>query len=358
MRRRSSAGIDIVPAAYDDAVARWQRGEDPMDAPFPMHPSYEARAGVPDRAFPWVSPAQGERMIAAWARLIAGSDAMSTRTAAAPAPPDADPRAAAAALPGRADRDAPARHGAEDARRDLARRRRISTKARTPSWWVSQMRAAAHRAAATITISPLRARARPCGCSGSTPTPSTACRTASTSTASPPHRPSADERRELWLRWLVQDPQRLGRGDRRARAASRYAEDEVLDAFFDPTSGEPRPGADVRRAVPRLQARAAADPRLRPGARAHGGAGPAGHLGRRAGRVGGRASPHRRHARGRRRASSSPAGAATTSCRSAWLRRLLRRAVDRRAVRPGVPRGDGLRAARDRRRTAAGRRAS
>ena len=61
------AGVDIVPARYDDAVARWARGEDPMEAPFPMHPSFEARPGVPDRAFPWVSPAQGERMAVAWA---------------------------------------------------------------------------------------------------------------------------------------------------------------------------------------------------------------------------------------------------------------------------------------------------
>ena len=53
------AGVDIVPARYDDAVARWARGEDPMEAPFPMHPSFEARPGVPDRAFPWVSPAAG-----------------------------------------------------------------------------------------------------------------------------------------------------------------------------------------------------------------------------------------------------------------------------------------------------------
>ena len=67
------AGIETVPAAYDDAVARWKRGEDPMDAPFPMHPSYEERAGAPDRSFPRVSPAQGERIAAAWARLIAGS---------------------------------------------------------------------------------------------------------------------------------------------------------------------------------------------------------------------------------------------------------------------------------------------
>ena len=30
-----------------------------MDAPFPMHPSYEARGGVPDRSFPLVSPGAG-----------------------------------------------------------------------------------------------------------------------------------------------------------------------------------------------------------------------------------------------------------------------------------------------------------
>jgi hypothetical protein len=70
------AGVDIVVARYDDAVARWARGEDPMDAPFPMHPSFEARAGVPDRAFPWVSPVQGERMAVAWAALLAESEAM------------------------------------------------------------------------------------------------------------------------------------------------------------------------------------------------------------------------------------------------------------------------------------------
>ncbi len=47
------AGIDTVSAGYDDAVERWLRGEDPMDAPFPMHPSYEERgSGVPDRSFP------------------------------------------------------------------------------------------------------------------------------------------------------------------------------------------------------------------------------------------------------------------------------------------------------------------
>jgi hypothetical protein len=70
------AGIDTVPVAYDEAVARWERGADPMDAPFPMHPSYEEREGAPDRSFPRVTPEQGERMVTAWAGLIAGSAAL------------------------------------------------------------------------------------------------------------------------------------------------------------------------------------------------------------------------------------------------------------------------------------------
>src|SRR6476659_4314134 len=71
----SMFGVDVVAARYDHSVARSTRGEDPMDAPFPMHPSLEARAGVPDRAFPWVSPAPGARMAMAWACLLAHSDA-------------------------------------------------------------------------------------------------------------------------------------------------------------------------------------------------------------------------------------------------------------------------------------------
>jgi hypothetical protein len=71
--REFFAGIDTVPAYYDDAVARFEAGEDPMDAPFPMHPSYELREGVPDRWFPLVSPEQGARLVDAWSDLIAGS---------------------------------------------------------------------------------------------------------------------------------------------------------------------------------------------------------------------------------------------------------------------------------------------
>ena len=97
----------------------------------------------------------------------------------------------------------------------------------------------------------------------------------------------------------------------------RYGEDEVLDAFFDAVTGEARPGADVRGALPRVQAGAVARTRLcaRPGT--DGGAGAARDLGWGAGRVGGRASAHRRHGEGST-ASSSRAGAATAICRSDW----------------------------------------
>ena len=116
------AGIDTVPAAYDDAVARWQRGEDPMDAPFPMHPSYEERDGVPDRSFPRVSPAQGERD----GRGLGEADRRIGRAAARAASCTCttsrrSTRPPRRVLPDVPDRDAPARHRAQDARRDRAR---------------------------------------------------------------------------------------------------------------------------------------------------------------------------------------------------------------------------------------------
>jgi glycosyltransferase involved in cell wall biosynthesis len=51
---------------------------------------------------------------------------------------------------------------------------------------------------------------------------------------------NAGERRERWLEWLVHDPH--GWDEATCRPGSvRYTEDDVLAAFFDPGSGEPRP---------------------------------------------------------------------------------------------------------------------
>ena len=115
-----------------------------------------------------------------------------------------------------------------------------------------------------------------------------------------------EERRSHWLRWLVREPQgwdeatcdagerplHRGRGDRRVlRCPNRRG----------------ATGPDVRRPLPRLQARPAARSRLRPGARAHVGACAARDLGRRA-RASGRASIRTRSSRASRSRACSSIG--------------------------------------------------
>ncbi|MDX6534048.1 MAG: D-inositol-3-phosphate glycosyltransferase [Gaiellales bacterium] len=232
------AGLDIVPAAYDDAVARWERGEDPMDAPFPMHPSFEARAGVPDRGFPWVSPAQGERMAAAWASLIVGSGGMARARLLHLHHLTPIHDAVVSALPG-----VPVvthLHGTELKMLDAITRAKPEIIAGPHAqWWASRMRAAAHRAAATITISPYD-RGEAVRLLGLDPATVHWIPNGVDVERFTAHRPSLEERRSHWLRWLVRDPH--GWDEATATPGSvAYAEAEVLDAFFDATSGEARP---------------------------------------------------------------------------------------------------------------------
>ena len=63
-------GLAVHPADYGPAVAAFEQGLDPMEAPMPMHPSYEDRADVPDRVFAAVSPALAAHSADAWADLI------------------------------------------------------------------------------------------------------------------------------------------------------------------------------------------------------------------------------------------------------------------------------------------------
>ena len=231
-------GIDIVPACYDDAVARWEGGEDPMDAPFPMHPSYEARPAVPDRAFPWVSPAQAGRMTAAWARLIAASEAMqrSRLLHLHHLTPLHD--AAARVLP-----RVPVLthlHGTELKMLDaIARESSAVAQGPHARWWASRAKAAALRATATITISPYE-RDHAVRLLGLDPATVHCLPNGVDVERFTPHRPSDDKRREQWLEWLVRDPQ--GWDEASGQAGSvRYTERQVLDAFFDPATGERRP---------------------------------------------------------------------------------------------------------------------
>jgi glycosyltransferase involved in cell wall biosynthesis len=229
------AGVDTVPASYDDAVERWRRGEDPMDAPFPMHPSYEEREGAPDRSFPRVSPEQGKRIVAAWARLIAGSAEL--RRARIFHLHHLTPihEAAATVMPG-----VPIvthLHGTELKMLDaIARGETHGPHAR---WWAERMGDAARAADATIVISPhqqdeaIRLLGLDPGTVHLVPDGVDVERFTA-------RRPDDDERRERWFDWLVRDPQ--GWDEASATPGSvRYSEHEILEEFFDPSTGEARP---------------------------------------------------------------------------------------------------------------------
>jgi glycosyltransferase involved in cell wall biosynthesis len=62
--------IDVRAVDYSPAVEAYERGEDPIAFDFPMHPSFEDRPDVPDRAFSEVSPKLGDHLVDAWARFV------------------------------------------------------------------------------------------------------------------------------------------------------------------------------------------------------------------------------------------------------------------------------------------------
>jgi glycosyltransferase involved in cell wall biosynthesis len=232
------AGIDTVPAAYDGAVERWERGEDPMDAPFPMHPSYEERPGVPDRSFPRVSPEQGERMVLAWASLIAGSAALRRAWVLHLHHLTPIHEAAALILP-----EVPIvthLHGTELKMLDaIARDEPGVGQGPYAAWWAERMGDAARSATATIVISPhqqdeaVRLLELDPATVHLIPDGVDAKRFAA-------RRARDGERRERWLDWLARDPR--GWDEATGRPGSiRYGEREVSDAFFDPETGTARP---------------------------------------------------------------------------------------------------------------------
>ena len=197
------AGLDVVPARYDGAVADWTRGADPMDAPFPMHPSYEARRGVPDRAFPWVSPGQAAHMGAAWATVLARSEPLSRAKVLHLHHLTPLHAAAALALPG-----VPVvthLHGTELKLLDGIARGRPELMGPHARWWAARMRAAAHRAACTIAISPHDA-GEAVRLLGLDPTTVHCIANGVDVDHFAPRSLGAEEKREHWLRWLCREP--------------------------------------------------------------------------------------------------------------------------------------------------------
>jgi glycosyltransferase involved in cell wall biosynthesis len=66
------AGLPISTADFTPAFEAWQRGEDPLDQPVPLHASYEDKPGAPDRIFTAVSPELAARQVNSWRRLFRG----------------------------------------------------------------------------------------------------------------------------------------------------------------------------------------------------------------------------------------------------------------------------------------------
>ncbi|MSW85028.1 MAG: glycosyltransferase [Actinobacteria bacterium] len=66
-------GMDVQALDFSPAVEAFDRGEDAVAHDPPMSPSFEDRAGVPDRALASVSPELGDHLADAWARFLQGA---------------------------------------------------------------------------------------------------------------------------------------------------------------------------------------------------------------------------------------------------------------------------------------------
>lgn len=60
------AGIDVHHLDYTPAMRRFDAGGSALDAPVPMHPSYEDREGAPDVVLAGVDPALADHLAAPW----------------------------------------------------------------------------------------------------------------------------------------------------------------------------------------------------------------------------------------------------------------------------------------------------
>jgi glycosyltransferase involved in cell wall biosynthesis len=232
------AGLDTVAGDYSEAVERWRRGGDPMDAPFPLHPSYEERPGVPDRSFPMVAPDQGRHIVAAWTTLLAGSDAL--RGARVCHLHHLTPLHEAVAAV-RADVPIVTHlHGTELKMLDaIANGSPGLGRGPHAAWWAARMDEAARRSAVTIAISPHQ-RDEAVRLLDLDPASVRMLPDGVDTGRFRPRRAGAAERRQHWLDWLSRDPQGWDEATC-APGSVRYGEAEVLDAFFDPVTGESRP---------------------------------------------------------------------------------------------------------------------
>jgi glycosyltransferase involved in cell wall biosynthesis len=68
------AGQDLTTVDFTPALAAAGQGEDPLDQAVPLHPSYEDRAGAPDRVFATLDERLADRQLAAWTTAFRAAD--------------------------------------------------------------------------------------------------------------------------------------------------------------------------------------------------------------------------------------------------------------------------------------------
>ena len=64
------AGLDVQALDFTEAATWFAKGQDPMAAPVPFHPSFEDRPGVPDRVFASLDEDAYDRQVAVWESLL------------------------------------------------------------------------------------------------------------------------------------------------------------------------------------------------------------------------------------------------------------------------------------------------
>jgi glycosyltransferase involved in cell wall biosynthesis len=236
-------GLDVHPLDATDAVRAFERGEDAVAQPQPMHPSYEDRAGVPDVILASVPPELAEHLADAWKGPMGAAGAADADVlhlhhltpqldAACRFWPDVPrvvhlhgtelkliegvtARAALAAQLGEtlatmADADA-ATLDAYAARLDADDDRNLLRSTRWPAWrhgefWADHLKAQAHRADHLVTVSPQN-RDTAIAVLGFAPDDVTALPNGVDIERFHPRDRERGERRAAFRRYLVDDPQ-------------------------------------------------------------------------------------------------------------------------------------------------------
>jgi glycosyltransferase involved in cell wall biosynthesis len=218
-------------------MAAFARGEDPVDQPFPLHPSYEDRPGQADRIFTAVSPALAEHLAAAWAEFMDQNLDPFDVAHLHHLTPLHDALA-------RVRPDAPLvthLHGTELKMIDRAERE-LAAGNEASAWrhsehWLAAMRGWAQSSDRLVVISP-HDRDEVQRLLGVEPERVTWIPNGVDTERFAPRGLSASERLGRWRRWLVEDPQGWREGGEPGSVA--YAESD-LDAFIDPDTGEASP---------------------------------------------------------------------------------------------------------------------